>query len=165
MDKPYIIKGGVAIDKRGRVTFCNGFDMSEVKRFYMLENHEVGYIRAWHGHLVEAKYVVCVSGVAVVGVAEIEKVGASLPFSSLPPPSDVYYFATSKLRMLFAIKEPTAFTLHPNGDVLYIPPGYANGHKNLVANTRLLHFSTLTHEESLGDDYRFDAGVHGWVWE
>ena len=160
MDKPRLIKGGVDVDDRGIVTFCNDFDMSEIKRFYMLENHEQGYVRAWHGHIKEAKWVVCVSGVAVVGVAEM--VGSS---KTRCPDPDAYGKWIDVGVERFALHEPESFTLHPNGDILYIPPGYANGHKNLVTGTRVLHFSSMTMEEAGEDDYRFDSSIHGWVWE
>ena len=141
MDEPRIIKGGVAVDDRGRVTFCNDFDMSDVKRFYMLENHQEGYIRAWHGHLREAKWVTAVSGVAVVATAKMydpqvlhgsdvifrEEVVKGKSLNKEVWPNNIY--------------DISRHILHPNGDVLYIPPGYANGHMNLVTGTRVLHFS------------------------
>ena len=140
-DKPTMIKGAVFVDDRGIVTYCNDFDMSEVKRWYMLENHQEGYVRAWHGHITEAKWVVCVSGAAVVCAAGIKAMNNAYKYS------------------------PYRFTLHPNGDVLYIPPGYANGHMNLVTGTRLIHFSNMLHGDTAGDDVRFDSSIHGWVWE
>ena len=142
MDKPTLIKGTRFVDDRGVVTYCNDFDMSEVKRWYMLENWREGFIRAWHGHIREAKWIMCVSGVAIECVAEMVDTG------------EEYY-----------LLEPDRYTLHPNGDVLYVPPGYANGHKNLVQGTRLIHFSNLLHEDTKGDDVRFDYRIHGWVWE
>lgn len=144
MDKPTIIKGGVAVDDRGVVMFCNDFDMTPVKRMYTLENHEQGFVRAWHGHLKEAKWVMCMSGAAVVAVVELTVGGLMIEDSC---------------------HGPEAWTLHPNGDILYIPPGYANGHMNLVTGTQVMHFSSMTMKETEGDDYRFDAGIHGWVWE
>ena len=137
---PKLIKGGAFVDDRGTVTFCNDFDMSVIRRFYILENWQEGYVRAWHGHIKEAKWIVCVSGAAIVG-------------------------AGAMLKGKVGIDHPDRFVLHPNGDVLYIPPGYANGHKNLVQGTRLIHFSNLTQEETKGDDIRFNADNHGWVWE
>lgn len=143
LDVPRLIKGGVAVDDRGVVTFCNNFDMSTIKRFYMLENHQEGFVRAWHGHIKEAKWIMCVSGVAVVGVAKI-----IFEYNESPD-----------------LDSPDSFILCSDGDVLYVPPGYANGHKNLIRGTRLIHFSNLTLGESEDDDVRFDAGNHGWVWE
>ena len=144
MGEPRLIKGGSFIDDRGIVTFCNGFDMGKIKRFYMLENWQEGYTRAWHGHFKEAKWIVCVSGAAIVSAIKID------------------YFAERRQIDDVSINR---FVLHPNGDVLYIPPGYANGHKNLVQNTRLIHFSNLYQKDTKGDDVRFDASIYGHVWE
>ena len=143
MDKPQLIKGAVHVDDRGMVTFCNDFDMSEVKRWYMLENYQQGYVRAWHGHIKEAKWITCVSGAAVEAVA----------------------YMCYDWEWNIGESDIERFTLHPNGDVLYVPPGYANGHMNLVQGTRLIHFSNMLHEDTVGDDVRFDSSIHGWVWE
>jgi len=144
MNKPYLIKGGVAVDDRGIVTFCNNFNMAGVKRFYMLENHEAGFIRAWHGHVTEAKWIVVVSGVAIIGVAEMR----------------LLYDDSYDL-----FRPPYRYVLHANGDVLYVPGGYANGHRNLVAGTKVMHFSNLTMDEAKGDDYRFSWDSHEEIWE
>ena len=143
MDKPRLIKGAVHVDDRGMVTFCNDFDMSEVKRWYMLENYQEGYVRAWHGHINEAKWITCVSGAAVEAIVQMH-----YDWEWNIEGGDV-----------------ERYTLHPNGDVLYVPPGYANGHMNLVQGTRLIHFSNLLHEDTVGDDVRFDSSIHGQVWE
>lgn len=161
MDKPQLIKGAVHVDDRGMVTFCNDFDMSEVKRWYMLENYQQGYVRAWHGHIKEAKWVTCVSGAAVEAVMKIKKM---VPGGEREHPNDLIANC-KKTKELFFVSEPERYTLHPNGDVLYVPPGYANGHMNLVQGTRLIHFSNLLHEDTVGDDVRFDSSIHGQVWE
>jgi len=41
-------KGAVFSDDRGFLRFVNDFDFSDVKRFYQVENHKKGFIRAWH---------------------------------------------------------------------------------------------------------------------
>jgi len=41
--------------------------------------------------------------------------------------------------------------------VIYIPPGYANGFMSLSLDLKLIFFSTSTLEESTGDDVRFPA--------
>jgi dTDP-4-dehydrorhamnose 3,5-epimerase len=48
--------------------------------------------------------------------------------------------------------------------VLYIPPGYANGFKNLEDETIIMFFSTSTLEESKGDDIRFEWDKWN-IWE
>ena len=67
MSDPKVINGGVAVDDRGSVTFVNDFDFSGVKRFYQVQNHRRGFIRAWHGHKKEAKYVYVPRGTALIG--------------------------------------------------------------------------------------------------
>lgn len=64
-----IYSGGLSVDDRGKVSFANDFDFKDVKRFYVVENHNKGHLRAWHGHKKEAKYVYVVSGSAKIGVA------------------------------------------------------------------------------------------------
>jgi dTDP-4-dehydrorhamnose 3,5-epimerase len=42
-------------------------------------------------------------------------------------------------------------------EILHIPGGYANGSMALTPDARLMVFSTTTLEESLADDFHFDA--------
>ena len=72
MDKIKIINGGIAVDDRGDVRFVNDFDFKNVKRFYHVSNHRRGFIRAWHGHKKEGKYVYVSSGSALIGVVNME---------------------------------------------------------------------------------------------
>ena len=53
-----IFEGKVFVDDRGSLRFFNDFNFQEarIKRFYQVENHEQGFIRAWHGHKIEGKY-------------------------------------------------------------------------------------------------------------
>ena len=66
MNEPRLISGNIGIDDRGEVGFVNDFDFAEVKRFYTVANHRQGFIRAWHGHKKEAKYVTVVQGAALI---------------------------------------------------------------------------------------------------
>jgi dTDP-4-dehydrorhamnose 3,5-epimerase len=94
----------------------------------MVENHEKGFIRAWHGHKIEAKYVFVVEGSILLGLVnlETEKVDKKIVLSS---------------------KKPT---------IIYIPPNYANGFKTLEDNTKVIFFSTVDMETAKNDDYRFE---------
>lgn len=56
------ISGGTAIDDRGKLQFINDLSLVGFKRFYLVQNHKQGFIRAWHGHKLEAKAVVVVRG-------------------------------------------------------------------------------------------------------
>jgi dTDP-4-dehydrorhamnose 3,5-epimerase len=135
VSEPRLIKGGLAVDDRGQVSFVNDFDFDGVKRFYAVENHARGFIRAWHAHKLEAKYVMVVSGSALVGAVKIDDWDH--------PSKDAQVH-----RHVLSARSPS---------VLFIPAGYANGFMSLAEETRILFFSTRTLEQSLGDDIRYDA--------
>jgi dTDP-4-dehydrorhamnose 3,5-epimerase-like enzyme len=136
MEPTFLDGGGLAVDDRGEVGFVNGFDFQGVKRFYMLENHQVGFIRAWHAHRREAKYVLVVAGAALVAAVKIEGDWAK--------PSQ----ATPVFRKVMSTKKPS---------VLYIPPGYANGAMSMTKDAKIVYFSTATIAETHDDDVRYDA--------
>lgn len=127
--------GGLAVDDRGEVSFVNDFTFAGVKRFYLVSNHRPGFVRAWHGHRREAKYVTVVQGAALVAAVRIDHWEAPDP-DARPE------------RFVLTAKRP---------QVLYIPPGYANGFMSLTPDCKILFFSTATLEESREDDIRFPA--------
>jgi dTDP-4-dehydrorhamnose 3,5-epimerase len=125
-----MIKGGIAVDDRGSLRFVNDFNFEGVKRFYQVENHRRGYIRAWHGHEKEGKYVWVTSGSALVGIVPLDG-----------EPGNV----NAVQKFVISDKAPS---------ILWIPPGYYNGFMNLEENTRVIFFSTSSLDESKGDDIR-----------
>ncbi|MHC4475131.1 MAG: dTDP-4-dehydrorhamnose 3,5-epimerase family protein [Planctomycetota bacterium] len=134
-DKIRILNGGLAVDDRGQVAFVNEFNFEGVKRFYMVSNHKAGFIRAWHAHKREAKYVMAVCGAAIVGAVKIDD--WEEPARDLPVE-----------RHILSAQRP---------QVIYIPPGYANGFMSLTSDLKLMYFSTSTLDQSAGDDIRYDA--------
>jgi dTDP-4-dehydrorhamnose 3,5-epimerase len=132
---PSLILGGVAVDDRGSVRFVNDFNFENVKRFYQVQNHRQGFIRAWHGHNHEAKYVYVASGSALVGAVNMDT-------------DEVNKFVLSS----------------QSPKVLFIPAGYANGFKTLEENTIILFFSTSDLNSSLNDDIRFEYDKWN-IWE
>lgn len=120
------ITGGLSIDDRGSLRFINDFNFEGVKRFYQVENHEVGFVRAWHGHKIESKYIYVSRGSALIGAVDLN--GGELS------------------RFVLSSDKPS---------VLFIPAGYANGAMNLTEDCIIQYFSTSTLEESKGDDIRY----------
>ena len=137
--KPKLFEGGIAADQRGQVSFVNGFGFEDVVRFYMVENSAEEPIRAFHGHMKEAKYVFVPSGSALVAAVKLDD--AKTP-STLEIPQ----------RFVLSAKKPS---------VLYIPGGYANGFRALEPNTKVIFFATASVEESKADDYRFPHDYWG----
>ena len=130
-----LIEGGLVVDDRGTVGFINEFNFSDVKRFYVVTNHRAGFVRAWHAHRHEAKYITVLRGAAVIGAVKID----DWTKPSRDKPVSRYVLSSNK---------PSA---------IYVPAGYANGFMTLVEDTILVFFSTTTVEESRGDDVRYDA--------
>ena len=130
-----LIKGGLAVDDRGNVSFVNDFNFADVKRFYMIQNHQTGFVRAWHGHKKEAKYFYVVDGDALICGIKI----------------DDWERPSKELKVeKFVLSARTP-------SILYLPAGYANGLMSLSPNTKVMVFSASTLQDSLGDDIRFEA--------
>jgi len=139
-----LIEGGLAVDDRGILTFANKFNFYGVKRFYQVKNFSTSTIRAFHGHLKEAKYVYVAKGSAIVAAVKLDDIKS--------PSKDL-----KVNRFILSDKNPK---------ILFIPPKYANGFRPLEVDTRLIFFSTSTLEESEGDDYRFPVDYWGKdIWE
>jgi dTDP-4-dehydrorhamnose 3,5-epimerase len=135
MSEPRLIGGGLVSDDRGEVGFINDFKFEKIKRFYWVANHKSGFVRAWHAHKQEEKYVTVVQGTALIGAVQV---------SNWDKPSK-----ESKVwRFILSGNKPSIF---------YIPAGYANGFMSLTSDAKLIFFSTSTLEESRKDDIRYDA--------
>jgi nucleoside-diphosphate-sugar epimerase/dTDP-4-dehydrorhamnose 3,5-epimerase-like enzyme len=140
----HLISGGIAVDDRGSLNFANEFDFFGVKRFYQVQNFSTSTIRAFHGHLREAKYVYVAKGSAIVAAVRLDDVNN--------PSKD-----EKMNRFVLSDKNP---------QILFIPSKYANGFRPLESDTRIIFFSTSSLEDSKGDDYRYPADYWGEnVWE
>ena len=131
---PTLIQGGKSIDDRGSLSFNNEVVLSSFQRFYAIENHKQGFIRAWHGHLKESKLFVPLKGSFLVAAVPLDH--------PINPSKDNEIYKT-------VLSESGAKSL-------FIPKGYANGFMNLSADAVLLVFSSSTLEESKDDDFRFN---------
>ena len=130
-----LIDADISIDDRGELIFCNNFDMKKIKRFYHISNFSTPFVRAWHGHKIEDKYIMITKGSALVAAVQVD---------DWKNPSKSLNIKT----FLLNDKKPK---------LLFIPGGYAHGYKTLLPDTRLVIFSTATLKESIKDDYRYEA--------
>ena len=142
MNKPEIIKGALSVDDRGKVSFVNDFKFDNVKRFYIVENHKVGFVRAWHAHKNEDKYVYVIKGSALVGSVEIDD--WNNPSKTLQPN-----------KVVLSDMSPSVY---------FIPKGHANGFMSLTNNLIITFFSTSPLNESIDDDYRFESNYWD-IWD
>ena len=135
MEDPKLINGDIIIDERGSISFVNDFDFNGIKRFYTIQNHKRGFVRAWHGHKNEAKYFTVVKGDALICAVKID--------NWKNPSKDLKIN-----RFVLSEKKPS---------ILFLPAGYANGAMSLTPNTKIMVFSTSTLQESQTDDIRFNS--------
>ena len=110
LQKPLLIRGSIAVDDRGSLSFVNDFAFHDVKRFYVVSNHRAGFVRAWHAHRREAKYVTVLEGAAVV---------CAVPIDDWDTPNR----DAEVVRHVLSAIQPA---------ILFIPPGYANGFMSLT---------------------------------
>lgn len=134
--EPQIIKGGIFTDERGAIRYANEFTLHRVKRFYVIEHKDTSSIRAWQGHRLEMKYFFPIKGSFVLAWVKI----------------DDFDNPDKNLQAEF-----TVLNADTNLQVLYLPPGYANGFKALEENSIIGVFSNLDVKESAKDIVRFPA--------
>lgn len=134
-----VIEGGAVKDKLGVIKFINGFNFNGVKRFYQIDFSTKGMVRAFHGHLKEAKYVYLVEGNALLCLVKLS--------SAINP---------SKKAKVYKYKLTDKKPL-----IVQIPAGFANGIKSLSANAKVIFFSTSSLSNSLKDDFRFPSDYWG----
>lgn len=130
-----LIDADLHIDDRGELIFSNNFDMNKIKRFYQITNFSNPFIRAWHGHKFEDKYILVTKGATLAAAVKIDN--WKNPSKSLK--IETFVLNDKKPKLLF------------------IPGGYAHGYKTLLPDTRLIIFSTSTLKQSIKDDYRYEA--------
>jgi len=158
MSEPKLIIGGSFTDDRGDMEYFNDIEKLKIdenedfdpvllsfqySRMYFVSNHQTNFVRAWHGHMHEGLLVKVVAGVALIGAAKLEKIGREIEVS--PDNMKQYVLCGSK------------------GQMLYIPPGWANGAKTLKANTKIMYIAD--HFIDPEDDYRFDYNIIPRFWE
>ena len=121
-------------DYRGKLFHNNSFDMTDIKRQYIIETSDTMSLRGWQGHQIERKWFFCIRGqfkVHVVAVQDFKN-----PDMETNPDSFVLDAAQPRL--------------------LSVNQGSATALRALQDNSSLLVFSDMTVENSKQDDYRFN---------
>ena len=132
---PKLINGNRIYDNRGSLRFSNELDLKNIKRFYTVHNYNKNFIRAWHGHMNEEKYIGCIKGTFQISAVKIDNV------KKPNKKNKIYNF----------------FLNESDSNFVHISKGFANGSMSLEANSELLIFSNSSIKESLKDDIRYDV--------
>lgn len=130
------IKGGVAKDQRGQIRFVNDFDMSLVKRFYIIKNADTALVRGWRGHQIEQRWFYVLSGAFEIELVKIDNwvsPSLDLPIENLE--MNVY-----------------------DQKVLHVPPGYGTSFRALEQGSEMLVFADYLLSHALEDDHTWPSG-------
>jgi len=136
---PVLIPGGQHADHRGTLTFLNDFNMSEIKRFYIIQNKDIDIIRAWRAHKIEQRWFYAVDGEFLIKVVKIDSFES--PAKHLPVEE---YLISAK-----------------SNQVLHIPVGYATSVQATTNESKLLVFADYGIENAKLDDYLYPQDYFG----
>lgn len=127
------ILGGIAKDHRGQIRFVNEFDMSQVKRFYIIKNTDVDLVRGWRAHRIEQRWFYILQGsfkLYLVKIDNWEKPSRDLEIESL----------------VFVAKD---------NKILHIPAGYAIAFQALEKKSEILVFADHHLDHASMDNYTY----------
>jgi len=125
------IQGGIAQDERGQIRFVNDFDMTLVKRFYIIKNADTELVRGWRAHQIEQRWFYVLSGAFSVDLIQIDN--WEIPSPDLPVQQVILHSADMQ--------------------VLHVPVGYGAAFKALEPNSELLVFADYGIEHAALDDH------------
>ncbi|VTR34864.1 WxcM-like domain-containing protein [Sphingobacterium thalpophilum] len=135
MEELRYIQGGVAKDMRGQIRFVNEFDMSLVKRFYLIRNVDTELIRGWRAHRIEQRWFYVLSGAFKVSLVQIDDWEDPNPF--IPIKSIVLDANDMK--------------------VLHVPAGYGTAFRALTTDSELLVYADHPVEHAPLDNYTWKS--------
>lgn len=129
------IQGRIAKDERGQIRFVNEFDMSVVKRFYIIKNADTELIRGWRAHRIEQRWFYVLSGSFSVDLVKIDN-------WENPDPS---------LRIENVILNAVDMK------VLHIPAGYGTAFRALEIDSELLVYADYSVTNAPLDNYTWKS--------
>ena len=133
ISKPYIIKGEVFTDHRGDLFSCNNFDMSMVKRMYIIDNIDNSYVRGWKGHKIETRWFFASKGRVTINTVSI---------------SDLENKELSSKKAFVLCEE--------NLDILTVPPGFATSIKQYSNGDKICVFADFKLDATNDEDLRWN---------
>lgn len=131
--KPKVILGGIYSDVRGKIYHANNFDLTPVKRLYIIENLDTNYYRGWKGHVVENRWFYCQNGSIEIQVVSIE----------------CFKTKISEIETFYLTEE--------NLNILFVPRGFATIIKQNKIKSRVVAMSDYRLGESDDENLRWDS--------
>jgi dTDP-4-dehydrorhamnose 3,5-epimerase-like enzyme len=131
---PKTTKGNSHTDSRGTLYYNNDFDASTIKRFYIIENKNMEFIRAWRGHKIEQRWFSAVHGSFKIRLIAV----------------DNWENPSKDLKAVESILKSDKL------DILHVPRGYVSSIQSLEEGSKLLVMADYLLAE-VNDEYRFEA--------
>lgn len=128
-----IIEGGTYTDDRGTITFVNEFDMTPIKRFYVIEHSHLSTIRGWRAHKIEQRWFNVIDGIFSIRLVKIDNWASPNKYAEV-----IEYVLSSG-------KE----------EILHVPAGYASCIQAKERNSKIMIFADFGIENSKMDDYLY----------
>jgi dTDP-4-dehydrorhamnose 3,5-epimerase-like enzyme len=129
---PNLISGNCHKDERGQLFYNNDFDLTNIKRMYVIENSSIDIIRAWQGHTIEQRWFSATKGSFKIQLIVVDN--WNTPSLTLPK---------------------ITYTLHSETlDILHIPAGYISSIQALEEKSKLVVMSNY-HLGELNDEFRY----------
>ncbi|MEJ2905652.1 WxcM-like domain-containing protein [Pedobacter panaciterrae] len=133
--KVQVLNGGKHVDSRGRLDHVNDFDMSEVKRMYLITHIDPSVKRGWRAHKLEQRWFYVVEGSFEVSLVKIDDWVNPNPDLQL----EVYVLSADKPQ------------------VLHVPVGYATGFKALERDAKFIVYADFGIENAVNDNYQYPS--------
>lgn len=135
MEGIVITQGGIAGDHRDSIRFVNDFDMTAVKRFYIIENKDTETIRGWRAHRIEQRWFYVLHGAFSMKTVKID---------DWDQPSRELLVEVTIMRS-------------EEQRVTHVPVGYGTAFQALEPGSKLLVFADYGIEHAKLDDYTYPA--------
>lgn len=129
------IKGGVSRDHRGEIRFVNDFDMTPVKRFYIITNADTELIRGWRAHKIEQRWFYVLSGIFELDLVQVDdwqSPSCDLPIEKMILKADDH-------------------------QVIHVPVGYGTAFRAMKEGSELLVFADYGIDHAGNDNYTWHA--------
>ncbi|WP_185213166.1 WxcM-like domain-containing protein [Sphingobacterium mizutaii] len=125
------IEGGESIDARGSIKYVNSFDMTKIKRFYIISNADTEMIRGWRGHKIEERWFYVISGEFELDIVKIDD------WDLCDRNLDVNRYQLKA----------------EDNRIVHLPCGYATAFRALKKDSKLLVYSNFGLDHAKNDDY------------
>ena len=132
-DEPVLIHGENHRDERGTLSSYNEFDLTPIKRLYLVEHPITEVIRAWQLHKAEQKWFHVIYGSFKIVIVR---------------PDDWNDLAGKVVIKEFILKAG-------DNKILHVPGNFGNGFKALEPFSKMMVFSNFTLQESSNDNLRY----------